>query len=435
MAFTTPPSTSPEAARDAALEDGHLMRRYQEARGFTERLCEPLAVEDYVIQSMPDVSPTKWHLAHTSWFFETFILTPSLPGYRPFHPRYGYLFNSYYNEVGERHCRPRRGLLSRPTVEEVYEYRAHVDRYMQELLCADAERAADLISLVEIGLHHEQQHQELLLTDIKHVFAMNPLRPVYRERVEERHAASSAVEWVPYSGGVCEIGHEGPGFAFDNETPRHRVYIEPFQMASRLVTIGDYLAFMEDGGYRQPRLWLSDGWSAVQAEGWDAPLYWEQQDGQWWQMTLAGMRPVDRAEPVAHVSFYEADAFATWAGARLPSEAEWEVVAADAPVEGNFADDGLAHPAPVKPGTPSRAISQLYGDVWEWTSSAYRPYPGFRPLEGALGEYNGKFMCSQMVLRGGSCATSRSHIRPTYRNFFPPGTRWQFSGLRLARDG
>jgi ergothioneine biosynthesis protein EgtB len=434
MALTTPPP----APRDAVPEEGRLASRYQAVRGFTKRLCEPLAVEDYVIQSMPDVSPTKWHLAHTSWFFETFLLTPSLPGYEPFHPQFSYLFNSYYHAVGERHCRPRRGLLSRPTVEEVYQYRAHVDRAMLGLLCGREEALADLAPLVEIGLHHEQQHQELLLTDIKHVFAANPLKPVYRERAHEPHSAPATQDWLSYPGGVCEIGHSGSGFAFDNETPRHRVLLEPFQLASRLVTNDEYRGFIEDGGYRRPELWLSDGWSAVQTEQWDAPLYWELQDGRWCLMTLAGMREVDPAEPVCHVSFYEADAFATWAGARLPGEAEWEIAAAAAPIEGNFADDGRLHPLPhpegTRPGTPSNSPGQLFGDVWEWTSSAYRPYPGFRPLPGALGEYNGKFMCSQMVLRGGSCATPRSHIRATYRNFFPPGARWQFSGLRLARD-
>jgi ergothioneine biosynthesis protein EgtB len=415
-------------------EGGGLVARYQEVRRFTEKLCEPLAVEDYVIQPMPDVSPTKWHLAHTSWFFETFVLTPAVPDYRPFHPLFGYLFNSYYNAVGKRHCRPRRGLLSRPTVEEVYQYRAHVDRAMLDLL----DRLAGITSVIELGLHHEQQHQELIVTDIKNVFAANPLRPVYREQPRARHAAPGPVEWIDYPGGLCEIGHGGAGFSFDNETPRHRVYLQPFRLASRLVTNGEYQAFIEGGGYRRPELWLSDGWNAVQAHGWDAPFYWEEQDGRWGIMTLSGLREVDAAEPVCHLSFYEADAYATWAGARLPSEAEWEVAGVGAPMEGNFAESGLLHPAP-EPGPESTAATpatptQLFGDVWEWTSSPYRPYPGFRPLDGALGEYNGKFMCNQMVLRGGSCATPRSHIRPTYRNFFPPDARWQFTGLRLARD-
>jgi ergothioneine biosynthesis protein EgtB len=416
-------------------EEPRLVDRYEAVRRFSETLCEPLAVEDYVIQPMPDVSPTKWHLAHTSWFFETFLLASAVPDYRPFHPQFGYLFNSYYNAVGKRHCRPRRGLLSRPTVEEVYQYRSYVDRQMLELMDrADANRLAALRPLVELGLQHEQQHQELILTDIKNVFAANPLKPVYQEQPPHRHPAPGPAEWSDYPGGLCEIGHRGQSFAFDNETPRHRVFLQPFRLATWLVTNGEYLAFMEDGGYRRPELWLSDGWNAVQANGWDAPFYWEQQDGRWWMMTLAGMREVDPAEPVCHVSFYEADAYASWAGARLPSEAEWEIVSVEAPIEGNFADSGRFHPAPLLPGAAEAGPAQLFGDVWEWTSSPYRPYPGFRPLEGALGEYNGKFMCNQMVMRGGSCATSLSHIRPTYRNFFPPDARWQFTGLRLARD-
>jgi len=412
-------------------------------RRFTEKLCETLAVEDYVIQSMPDASPTKWHLAHTSWFFETFILSPEQPDYRPFHRRFGYLFNSYYNAVGERHSRPHRGLLSRPTVEEVYHYRAHVDRHMLHLLNdSDACRLHALAPRLELGLHHEQQHQELILTDIKHALSCNPLKPAYLEgrgqesgvRGQAETRPSRPAEWKAYAEGLHWIGHDGPGFAFDNETPRHRVFLQPFQLASDLVTNGEYRAFMEDGGYTRPELWLSDGWNAVNARGWNAPLYWEKQNGRRWLMTLSGMREVDEAEPVCHVSYYEADAYARWAGARLPGEAEWEVTSAEAPIEGNFAESGRLHPAPA--GAVARAASprQLFGDVWEWTSSAYSPYPGFRPLEGALGEYNGKFMCSQMVLRGGSCATPQSHIRASYRNFFPPDARWQFTGLRLARD-
>jgi ergothioneine biosynthesis protein EgtB len=437
-AFSADVAASATAAPEA---EAPLAARYQEVRGFTETLCAPLAVEDYVIQSMPDASPAKWHLAHTSWFFETFFLIPELPGYRPFHPRFGYLFNSYYNAVGERHSRPHRGLLSRPTVEEVYRYRSHVDHAMRELLSAgNAGTPARLAPLIELGLHHEQQHQELILTDIKHALSCNPLRPVYQESsgqwsvVSGQDAAGSALGWHDYPEGLYWIGHEGPGFAFDNETPRHRVFLQPFQLANRLVTNEEYLAFIEDGGYTRPELWLSDGWNAVNAHGWNAPLYWEQQDGQWWQFTLAGMRPVEEAEPVCHVSFYEADAYARWAGARLPREAEWEVAGAAAPREGNLVESGRPHPAPAGPAA-AETPRQLFGDVWEWTSSPYTPYSGFRPLEGALGEYNGKFMCNQMVLRGGSCATALSHIRPTYRNFFPPDARWQFAGLRLARDG
>jgi ergothioneine biosynthesis protein EgtB len=431
---------APSSGRDGRP----IAARYQEVRRFTKNLCAPLTVEDCVIQSMPDASPTKWHLAHTSWFFETFLLSPELPGYRPFHPQFGYLFNSYYNAVGERHSRPHRGLISRPTVEEVYQYRAHVDRHMLDMLNDDHGPRIDAIApRLELGLHHEQQHQELILTDIKHALSCNPLKPAYQEgrgqgsgvRGQAEAVRPRPAEWKAYAEGVHWIGHEGRGFAFDNETPRHRVFLQPFQLAASPVTNGDYRGFMEDGGYTRPELWLSDGWNAVNTHGWSAPLYWEKQDDRWWMMTLSGMREVDEAEPVCHVSYYEADAYARWAGARLPGEAEWEVASAHVPMEGNFAESGRLHPAPAGPGAPSSAAPrQLFGDVWEWTGSAYSPYPGFRPLEGALGEYNGKFMCSQMVLRGGSCATPQSHIRASYRNFFPPDARWQFTGLRLARD-
>ncbi len=418
--------------RSERCQDG-LLQQYQKVRCFTERICEPLEPEDYVVQSMPDVSPTKWHLAHTSWFFETFVLSSALPDYHPFHPMYSYLFNSYYNAVGERHARPQRGLLTRPTVAEIYRYRAHVDACMQELLAgADAARLAPLAPIVELGLHHEQQHQELLLTDLKHVLACNPLRPAYREAAPDAAGDAPPIGWQAHSGGIGWLGYNGAGFCFDNELPRHRVYLEPFRLATRLVTNAEYLAFMADGGYEWPELWLSDGWNTVNAQGWRAPLYWEQRDGAWWLQTLAGPRPVAPAEPVCHVSYYEADAYARWAGARLPTEAEWETAAGGLPLAGNFVESERFHPAPAPVGGPG--LQQMYGDVWEWTASAYSPYPGFRPSAGALGEYNGKFMCSQLVLRGGSCATSASHIRASYRNFFPPDARWQFSGIRLADD-
>ncbi len=424
VAGVVAPASLPGASADPST-------RYEQVRAFTERLCAPLATEDYVVQSMPDVSPAKWHLAHTTWFFETFVLAAACPDYRPFHPRYGYLFNSYYNAVGERHARPQRGLLTRPTVAEIYAYRAHVDAAMRDLLAGGLPSdAAGLGSVVELGLHHEQQHQELILTDIKHVLSCNPLRPAYQEPRSTPAAAAPELGWVRYAEGLFRIGHEGSGFAFDNETPRHRVFLEAFQLATRLVTNGEYLAFMADGGYRRPELWLSDGWNTVGALGWQAPLYWEQRDGEWWSFTLSGLQPIAPAEPICHLSYYEADAYARWAGARLPTEAEWERVAVDAPPAGNFVEDGRLHPAPASGG----GLQQMLGDVWEWTSSPYVPYPGFRTLDGALGEYNGKFMCNQLVLRGGSCATSRTHIRRTYRNFFPPDARWQFSGLRLARD-
>jgi ergothioneine biosynthesis protein EgtB len=333
--------------------------------------------------------------------------------------------------VGERHARPQRGLLTRPTVAEIYAYRAHVDAAMRDLLVDGLPPgAAGLGSVIELGLHHEQQHQELILTDIKHVLSCNPLRPAYQEPRSTSTAAAPELGWVSYAEGLFRIGYEGSGFAFDNETPRHRVFLEAFLLATRLVTNGEYLAFIGDGGYRRPELWLSEGWNTVGAQGWEAPLYWEQRDGEWWSFTLSGMQPLAPAEPVCHLSYYEADAYARWAGARLPTEAEWERVAVDAPPAGNFVEDGRLHPAPASGG----GLQQMLGDVWEWTSSPYVPYPGFRTLDGALGEYNGKFMCNQLVLRGGSCATSRTHIRRTYRNFFPPDARWQFSGLRLARD-
>jgi ergothioneine biosynthesis protein EgtB len=412
----------------------HFVGEYQRVRRFTEQLCDPLVTEDYVIQSMPDVSPTKWHLAHVSWFFETFLLFPAVPGYQSLHPQYAYLFNSYYNSLGERHCRPKRGLISRPTVKETYAYRRYVDEHVLELLeTLDEHRLAELAPIITLGLHHEQQHQELIVTDIKHVLSSNPLHPVYQAPVPVFASSVPPVEWVAFPEGISWIGHQGDGFAFDNESPRHRQFVQPFRLASRLVTNGDYLEFMEDGGYENPLLWLSEGWATVRAEEWKAPLYWEQRDGRWWVMTLSGLREVEGAEPVCHVSYFEADAYARWAGARLPSEAEWEVAAQDVPVAGNFVESGRYHPTPLNTPTASGKLAQMYGDVWEWTMSSYAPYPNFKPGPGAVGEYNGKFMCNQYVLRGGSCATSRSHIRSTYRNFFPANAQWQFMGIRLAK--
>jgi ergothioneine biosynthesis protein EgtB len=412
-----------------------LAALYREVRGLTEALCAPLAVEDFVLQSMPDASPAKWHLAHTGWFFETFLLGPHLPHYRPFNPRYGYLFNSYYNAVGDRVPRPERGLLTRPTVEEVYRYRAYVDEQMLALLSgAGAEALSRLRPLVELGLHHEQQHQELLLTDLKHLFGCNPLRPAYRELAPTPSAPVPQLHWPTYAPGVRWVGHDGRGFAFDNEGPRHQVYLQGFQLASRLVTNGEYQAFLHDGGYDRPELWLSDGWNACRAHGWQAPLYWERDGGRWLVFTLGGVRDLDEAAPVCHVSYYEADAYARWAGARLPREAEWETAAAVVPVQGNQLDSGYLQPLPPAGPADDGLPRQLFGDVWEWTASPYVAYPGYRPAAGALGEYNGKFMCNQMVLRGGSCVTPPGHVRPTYRNFFPPEARWQFTGIRLARD-
>jgi ergothioneine biosynthesis protein EgtB len=404
-----------------------LVQKYQQVRRLSEQICHPLLTEDYGIQSMPDVSPPKWHLAHTTWFFETFLLMPRLPGYQVFHPQFGYLFNSYYETIGQRHPRHQRGLLSRPTVAEVYQYRAYVDDGMRSLLTELTDPA--LKSLLELGLHHEQQHQELLLTDIKHILAINPLRPAYRSDLPFVEKAIAAQEhWLDYPGGVYQIGHEGQGFAFDNESPRHSVYLQDYWLAARLVTNGEYLEFIRAGGYEQAEYWLAEGWTIVQAEGWRSPLYWEQEGESWQTMTLGGMRSVNLHEPVCHVSYYEADAYARWVGKRLPTEAEWEV-AAQVPLQGNFLDSGYLHPAPA---TGSTRPDQLFGDVWEWTQSAYLPYPGFQVAPGAVGEYNGKFMCNQMVLRGGSCVTSQNHMRSSYRNFFPAATRWQFSGIRLA---
>lgn len=425
-----PSPIAPEARASLAADYGAV-------RAVSERLCAPLAVEDHVIQSMPDVSPPKWHLAHATWFFETFILArgnAAFPdGHRPLHPAYHYLWNSYYESEGDRWERPRRGLLSRPTVDEVRRYRRHVD----EAVLAFLDRAPDdvlaaLAPVLRLGLHHEQQHQELLVTDIKHILGTNPLRPPYREVAAGPAHAVPPLDFIHHQGGLVEIGTgdglHGAGFAFDNESPRHRVFLAPFAIAARPVTNGEFIEFIEAGGYAKPEHWLSAGWDAVRENRWQAPLYWQRERDGWAHYTLAGMRPVDPGEPVCHVSHFEADAFARWKGCRLPTEAEWEFSFPELPATtGRFLDDEALHPGPT-----SRARS--YGDVWEWTGSAYLPYPGFRPLEGGLGEYNGKFMSGQMVLRGGSCATPRSHIRPTYRNFFHPDKRWQCTGFRLARS-
>jgi ergothioneine biosynthesis protein EgtB len=404
---------------------------YREVRAMTRDLAIPLSDADATVQSMPDASPAKWHLAHTSWFFETLVLAPTVPDYAVFDPVYQYLFNSYYESLGPRQERPRRGMITRPTLEEVLAYRDHVDAAMEMLLLAPLAKSA--LRTIELGCQHEQQHQELLLTDILHLFAQNPLRPVYRfsARAEHESRIAPPVGESRYDGGVVRIGADGEHFAFDCEGPRHRVLIENYSLADRAVSNAEWIEFIGDGGYRNPLLWLSEGWSKLRSENWSAPLYWEPHDGEWQTMTLSGRRPVEPAEPVVHVSYYEADAFARWAGRRLPTEAEWERAAADLPVEGNFLDTGRLHAAPA----PARdGMRQMFGDVWEWTSSAFTPYPRFRPMGGAAAEYNGKFMCGQHVLRGGSFATPKSHMRPSYRNFFPPDARWQFSGLRLAGD-
>jgi ergothioneine biosynthesis protein EgtB len=406
--------------------------KYLSVRRVTQSLAAPLSAEDCVIQSMPDASPVKWHLAHTTWFFETFILERR-PGYRCFDPAFRVLFNSYYNAVGDKHPRPERGLLSRPGLEDVLAYRHHVDEAMLALL-AEKRLPADVVELIELGLNHEQQHQELVLTDVKDLLSRNPLRPAYQKQWPLTPIRARKPWWISFEGGLREIGHAGTGFAFDNESPRHHVWLHPFQIASHPATHGDFVAFIEDGGYRRPELWLSAGWDLVSARGWQAPRYWEIHEGRWHTFTLHGEVPVDRHTPICHVSFFEADAFARWSNARLPTEAEWEVAAGSTPLAGNFLESGALHPLALRDDPAAGALAQAFGDVWEWTRSEYAPYPGFRPAAGAVGEYNGKFMCSQYVLRGGSCVTPASHIRPTYRNFFPPETRWQFSGMRLARD-
>jgi ergothioneine biosynthesis protein EgtB len=415
------------------------LERYRAVRGRTVALAEPLSAEDQLVQSMPDASPTKWHLAHTTWFFETFLLAPHAPDHRAFDDRYGFLFNSYYEALGARVDRGERGRLSRPALAEVHEYRRHVDAAVERLLeRGDGDARARAIT--ELGLHHEQQHQELILTDIKHALASNPLRPAYRparpaaDRPTGQRAAGRP-ELRSFAEGLALIGHEGPGFAFDNEGPRHRRFLRAFALADRPVTCGEYLEFMGDRGYERAELWLSDGWKECQRARWRAPLYWEERDGAWSIYTLGGLRAVDEREAVAHVSYYEADAFARWAGLRLPTEEEWERVASGDHVEevdaGRFVEAGLADGGALHPG-PARV--GMFGDVWQWTQSAYAAYPGYRPPAGAVGEYNGKFMCNQMVLRGGSCFTPAGHVRATYRNFFPPEARWQASGIRLARD-
>ena len=422
-----------------------LADRYRNTRAATEALAAPLSAEDCAIQSMQDASPVKWHLGHTSWFFETLVLEG--PGYIPFEPAFRVLFNSYYNSVGDQYARPSRGLLSRPSFDQVLGFRRHVDRFVLERLEIGHEPERD--ALVELGIHHEQQHQELVLTDVKHALSCNPWRSAYRSGATPRREdlAALPLRWCGFEGGLHEIGAGAEGFAFDNERPRHRVFVEGFELASRPVSNAEYLAFVEDGGYARPECWLADGWTTLQREGWQAPLYWQPDGGLsatlstnstqrststgWTTLSMDGRQPVDPAQPVCHVSGYEADAFARWAGARLPTEAEWET-AAGGPVEGNFVESGALAPRPS--ADLGERPAALYGDVWEWTASAYAPYPGFRPLAGSLAEYNGKFMSSQMVLRGGSCATPRSHMRRSYRNFFYPHQRWQFSGIRLARD-
>ncbi|KZE68891.1 hypothetical protein AWM68_01065 [Fictibacillus phosphorivorans] len=412
-----------------------LSEQFIKIRSLSEKLASKLQNEDTMIQAMPDVSPPKWHLAHTTWFFERFILKEKNPSYVPFNPKFDYLFNSYYETIGSYHPRHSRGVLSRPSMNEVYAYRAHVNEGILSLLKEYGEHVPQEIEdLIEIGLQHEQQHQELLLTDVKYNFSCNPLLPQYTEMVSAHQQESqSQTSYVNIEGGLVEIGFTGTGFSFDNERPRHKVWLNAYQLASHPVRNGEYLSFIEAGGYDQPEHWLSDGWAAVKKEKWKHPLYWRKTEDGWYTFTLTGEKKLNLDEPVCHVSFYEADAFARWSGKRLPTEAEWEHAIGSIPLEGNFVESETYHP--VVGETHSKSpIKKAYGDVWEWTSSPYTSYPQSKPLEGALGEYNAKFMCNQMVLRGGSCVTSRSHIRPTYRNFFQADKRWQFSGIRLAED-
>lgn len=409
-----------------------LIGRFDEVRAYTEALAAPLSPEDQTVQSMADVSPTKWHRAHVTWFFETFVLAEHQQSFEPFQDKYWFLFNSYYEAVGPRYSRPMRGVISRPGAHDVGKYRKHVDSYVRDLIESFDEGTLQKVGpRIELGFHHEQQHQELLLMDIKHVLSLNPLQPAYAGKP----AASQQPDpmgWLDYDGGLVEIGHDGDGFSFDNELPRHQQFLQPYRLADRLVTNGDWLEFIADGGYLRAELWLSDGWGRINDEGWRAPFYWTEVDGVWFEHTLHGTFPVDPALPVCHVSHYEADAFATWAGKRLPTEAEWEHAATLADVTGNLADRETWHPRAA--GPPTGELRQLFGDCWEWTSSSYLPYPRFHPAEGAIGEYNGKFMSGQMVLRGGCALTPPGHARASYRNFFPPGARWPVTGLRLADD-
>ena len=416
-----------------------LWDKFLLVRQESEKICAPLEIEDFGIQTMPDVSPPKWHLAHTSWFFETFLLKPFLPNYREYHPLFTKLFNSYYNTVGNYHPRPERGYLSRPTVKEIYQYREHINDQMEKLITNfDNKQIDEIHARTILGINHEQQHQELMLTDIKHILGLNPLRPQYVD-LPCKDGEVSNQTWLPFQGGLISLGHDDGSsefnFAYDNEGPEHKAYVSNFSLSSRLVTNGEMLSFIEDGGYSDSRLWLSDAWKHVSDNKWGSPLYWENKDNEWWHMTLGGLRVVDKNAPVCHVSFYEADAYARWSGKRLPTEAEWEIAARTAPIKGNLRYAGYLQPVPTQDDGP---LKQIYGDVWEWTQSPYSAYPGYRQKNSAFndfsGEYNGKFMSNQMVLRGGSCVTPEDHIRPTYRNFFYPCDRWQFSGFRLAKD-
>ena len=429
------------------LDDESLISYYTRVRQDSGRICAPLEIEDYGIQTMPEVSPPKWHLAHTSWFFETLLLKPFLHGYKEYHPQFAVLFNSYYDTIGNYHPRPLRGLLSRPTVEEIYRYRSYVDDAMTELISQPSHPEVEqIISLIILGLNHEQQHQELLLTDIKHIFATNPLKPVYKrldttlyKQMNPSSKATPAIDWITFDGGIKSVGHAGQGFAYDNEGPQYKVYLEDFQLAAKPVSNAEFIEFMQAGGYAEASYWLSDAWALLKQQHWQAPLYWEQKGHEWYNMTLSGLQPVDMAAPVCHVSFFEAAAFVRWAcekdpGVRLPTEVEWEIAANTVPLKGQLRDLNCMQPRDLTETDVKSGLTQMFGDVWEWTQSPYTAYPGYHAAIGPMGEYNGKFMSSQIVLRGGSCVTPADHIRSSYRNFFYPHERWQFSGFRLARD-
>ena len=428
--------SAPELSRNKNKERfsrSHILKQFKAIRSFTHHIVAPLETEDFVIQAMENTSPTKWHLAHTSWFFETFVLGKYQEGFKSLHPQYAYLFNSYYIQTGVPFARASRGMLSRPTVKEVFEYRAYVDEQVELFINSVSDEAWEEASQVlEIGMNHEQQHQELILTDLKYLLAQNPLLPVYRASIIPEATDPGELTWTNFNEAVVEIGNEGNEFTYDNEHPRHRTLVQDFALANRLITNKEYLEFINDGGYTRSEFWLQEGWNKVNSEGWEAPLYWFKRNGEWAQFTLSGAREIAEFEPVTHISYCEADAFAKWKGLRLPTEQEWEHACGDLPVEGNFVDEDVIHPVPLS--NPSEnGLRQMYGDAWEWTQSSYNAYPGYAPLPGALGEYNGKFMANQYVLRGGSCATSKSHIRKTYRNFFHADARWQFSGIRLAK--
>ena len=442
MAQPNPQSIPLHSAGTAKANSTHSLRsavapletRFLQVRAATEKLAAPLSPEDCILQSMPDASPVKWHLAHTSWFFETFLLERFAPDFRPFHAAFRTLFNSYYNAVGDKHPRHERALISRPLLATILAYRSHVTEAILALMRGPAVENPEFTALMWLGCNHEEQHQELILTDLKHLLSRNPLKPAYQTRWPLTPVEYHQPQWVSHAGGLVEIGYQGSNFSFDNEGPRHQVFLLPFELASHPVTHGEFAAFIADGGYQRPALWLSMGWDWVQSNKVSAPLYWSVHGDGWKTFTLHGMVDIDANTPVCHINYFEADAYARWAGARLPTEAEWEHAATTADMRGNFLESGALHPLAVREEPSANALTQMFGDVWEWTQSAYLPYPRFRAEEGAVGEYNGKFMCNQFVLRGGSCATPQRHIRASYRNFFPPDAGWQFSGLRLASD-